>query len=210
APERGTARAPRRVTELARVVRWAAVRDLLRALRPEARHDRDDRAGERLEVRALAAVRDDPGLDGLGRIRPRRHDAPLEADVVRARAARGHEERGDREAEAHAGATLESACPSASSRGDARSATLLPLTGGASPRMVTFLIVAGALVGVIALVAIYDVFIQRSHTLLHNFPVVARFRYMMEELGPPLRQYIVAKDTDERPYDRTTRSWVYQ
>src|SRR5581483_8506271 len=115
-----------------------------------------------------------------------------------------------REAEAHAGATLESACPSASSRGDARSATLLPLTGGASPRMVTFLIVAGALVGVIALVAIYDVFIQRSHTLLHNFPVVARFRYMMEELGPPLRQYIVAKDTDERPYDRTTRSWVYQ
>lgn len=62
----------------------------------------------------------------------------------------------------------------------------------------------------LALVAFYDVFIQKKHTLLHNFPVIARFRYFMEELGPPLRQYIVANDTDERPYDRTTRAWVYQ
>src|SRR5579885_1801094 len=68
----------------------------------------------------------------------------------------------------------------------------------------------GAVIALVLLVAFYDVFIQKSHTLLHNFPIIARFRYLMEELGPPLRQYIVAKDTDERPYDRTTRSWVYQ
>jgi glutamate synthase domain-containing protein 2 len=70
--------------------------------------------------------------------------------------------------------------------------------------------VAGAVVALVALVAFYDVFIQKSHTLLHNFPVIARFRYLAEELGPPLRQYFVAKDTEERPYDRTTRSWIYQ
>jgi glutamate synthase domain-containing protein 2 len=72
------------------------------------------------------------------------------------------------------------------------------------------LVVVGAVLGFLALVAFYDVFIQRSHTLLHNFPIVARFRYYMEELGPPLRQYLVTSDTEERPYDRTTRSWVYQ
>ncbi len=74
----------------------------------------------------------------------------------------------------------------------------------------SFLVVLGVFAAVLALVAFYDVFIQKKHTLLHNFPVIARFRYFMEELGPPLRQYVVAKDTDERPYDRTTRSWVYQ
>ena len=76
--------------------------------------------------------------------------------------------------------------------------------------MTYFLIGLGVVVGLLVLVAIHDVFIQKKRTLLHNFPVVARFRYLMEELGPPLRQYIVAKDTDEKPYDRTTRSWVYQ
>jgi glutamate synthase domain-containing protein 2 len=72
------------------------------------------------------------------------------------------------------------------------------------------LIGLGIALALVLLVAVYDVFIQKKHTLLHNFPVIARFRYLFEEMGPPLRQYIVAKDTDERPYDRTTRSWVYQ
>ncbi len=76
--------------------------------------------------------------------------------------------------------------------------------------MTYLLIGLGAFFGLLVLVAIHDVFIQKKRTLLHNFPVVARFRYFMEELGPPLRQYIIAKDTDEKPYDRTTRSWVYQ
>src|SRR5439155_20221173 len=92
-------------------------------------------------------------------------------------------------------------------RVDGTSATLLAFRGGA---MLYVLIVLAVLVALLALVAIHDVFIQKSHTLLHNFPIIARFRYLMEELGPPLRQYIVSRDNDERPYDRTTRSWVYQ
>ncbi len=72
------------------------------------------------------------------------------------------------------------------------------------------LIGLGVVAALVVLVALYDVLIQKKHTLLHNFPVIAHFRYIVEELGPPLRQYIIAKDTEERPYDRTTRSWVYQ
>ncbi|NUN52830.1 MAG: FMN-binding glutamate synthase family protein, partial [Planctomycetaceae bacterium] len=64
-----------------------------------------------------------------------------------------------------------------------------------------FRVMDGVIVALLGAVAFYDVFIQKKHTLKHNFPVIARFRYLFEELGPPLRQYIVAKDTEEKPYD---------
>lgn len=61
----------------------------------------------------------------------------------------------------------------------------------------------------IALVAIYDVFFQKSHTVIHNFPVVGHLRYMLEKLGPELRQYIVASNREELPFNRIERGWVY-
>ncbi len=59
------------------------------------------------------------------------------------------------------------------------------------------------------LVAIYDIFINRSHTILHNFPIVGHFRYMLEKIGPELRQYIVANNREELPFNRSQRSWIY-
>ncbi|CAA9315126.1 MAG: Ferredoxin-dependent glutamate synthase [uncultured Nocardioidaceae bacterium] len=50
---------------------------------------------------------------------------------------------------------------------------------------------------------------QRQHALLRNFPVVGHFRYLLEEIGPELRQYIVAGNNDERPFSRDQRRWVY-
>jgi glutamate synthase domain-containing protein 2 len=61
----------------------------------------------------------------------------------------------------------------------------------------------------IVLVVIYDVFINKKHTILHNFPLVGHFRYMLESIGPELRQYIVAGNREERPFNRIERSWVY-
>ncbi|MDX1462730.1 MAG: FMN-binding glutamate synthase family protein, partial [Marinirhabdus sp.] len=49
----------------------------------------------------------------------------------------------------------------------------------------------GWLIVIIIAVAIYDV-LQKKHTILHNFPVVGHFRYILESIGPELRQYIVA------------------
>lgn len=35
------------------------------------------------------------------------------------------------------------------------------------------------------------------------------FRYLLESIGPELRQYIVTSNTDERPFSRAQRRWVY-
>jgi glutamate synthase domain-containing protein 2 len=61
--------------------------------------------------------------------------------------------------------------------------------------------------GVVA-VAAHDL-AQRRHALLRNFPVLGHGRYLIEALGPELRQYIVAADTEERPFSRDQRRWVY-
>lgn len=66
-----------------------------------------------------------------------------------------------------------------------------------------------ALVVVGAMVAFRDVFLQRSHAIQHNFPLIGHLRYFFEAIGPELRQYWVAHDKEERPFDRSERSWVY-
>src|SRR3712207_8703638 len=50
---------------------------------------------------------------------------------------------------------------------------------------------------------------QRQHALLRNFPVIGHFRYLLEEVGPELRQYIVTSNDEERPFSRDQRRWVY-
>ena len=56
--------------------------------------------------------------------------------------------------------------------------------------------------------AAYDV-TQRKHALLHNFPVAGHLRYVLERIGPELRQYIVTSNDEERPFSRDQRRWVY-
>lgn len=50
---------------------------------------------------------------------------------------------------------------------------------------------------------------QTHSAVNHNFPIVGHVRALLSELGPPLRQYFFANDTEERPYNRITREWVY-
>ena len=61
----------------------------------------------------------------------------------------------------------------------------------------------------IALVAIRDVFFNKKHIITHNFPVVGHIRYMLETIGPELRQYIVANNREELPFNRIERGWIY-
>ena len=65
----------------------------------------------------------------------------------------------------------------------------------------------GAAAGVAA-VAARDV-LQRRHAILRNFPVVGHARYLIERIGPELRQYVVAGNDEERPFSRDQRRWVY-
>ncbi|WP_417735638.1 FMN-binding glutamate synthase family protein [Rosistilla oblonga] len=70
------------------------------------------------------------------------------------------------------------------------------------------LLTIGGTVGLLLIVAIYDT-MQRKHTILHNFPIVGHIRYWLEMIGPEMRQYWVANDKEEMPFNRDERSWVY-
>jgi glutamate synthase domain-containing protein 2 len=52
--------------------------------------------------------------------------------------------------------------------------------------------------------------VQRHHALLRAYPVVGRARFLLEKIGPELRQYWFLGDKEERPFNRTQRNWVYQ
>lgn len=68
--------------------------------------------------------------------------------------------------------------------------------------------VALALLGVVLLVVVFDL-TQKKHAILRNFPVLGHFRYLFEAVGPELRQYIVTRNDEERPFSRDQRTWVY-
>lgn len=57
-------------------------------------------------------------------------------------------------------------------------------------------------------VAVYDL-LQRHHAILRNFPVLGHLRFILESIGPELRQYIVTDNDQERPFSRDQRRWVY-
>ncbi|MGW8380027.1 FMN-binding glutamate synthase family protein [Actinacidiphila sp. SB3-2] len=58
-------------------------------------------------------------------------------------------------------------------------------------------------------VGAYDV-AQRRHSVLRNYPVLGHMRYLLEVIRPELQQYFIERDFDGRPFDRDTRSTVYE
>ncbi len=64
------------------------------------------------------------------------------------------------------------------------------------------------LVVVLGMVTVYDL-TQKRHAILRNYPVVGHLRYILERIGPELRQYIVTDNDEERPFSRDQRRWVY-
>lgn len=64
------------------------------------------------------------------------------------------------------------------------------------------------ILGILLLVAVYDAF-NRKHTIKSNFPVIGRIRYLLEKIGPEMRQYIVAHNREESPFNRVWRSYIY-
>jgi glutamate synthase domain-containing protein 2 len=72
--------------------------------------------------------------------------------------------------------------------------------------LVTPYFLSALFVGLIILF-IYDRFVQRKHSLLVNYPVIGRFRYLFEALREPLRQYF-AEETYYESRDKV--DWVYK
>jgi glutamate synthase domain-containing protein 2 len=70
-------------------------------------------------------------------------------------------------------------------------------------------LIAVVFFGALALVAFYDVF-QRRHNVLRNYPVLGHMRYLLESIRPEMQQYFIERDYDGRPFDRDTRTVVYE
>lgn len=58
-------------------------------------------------------------------------------------------------------------------------------------------------------IGIYDV-LQTKHTILRNFPILGHFRFIAEFIRPEIQQYFIADDEEELPYNRETRSLIYE
>lgn len=55
----------------------------------------------------------------------------------------------------------------------------------------------------------YDL-IQKKHTILRNFPILGHIRYLLEFIRPEIQQYFIADDEEELPFNRETRTLVYE
>jgi len=51
--------------------------------------------------------------------------------------------------------------------------------------------------------------LQRKHTLMRNYPVVGRLRWILEFIRPHIQQYFIEDDLHGRPFNREQRTLVY-
>jgi glutamate synthase domain-containing protein 2 len=66
-----------------------------------------------------------------------------------------------------------------------------------------------AVIVVLLAVGVYDL-LQKKHSILRNYPVLGHIRFLLEEVRPELQQYFIERNFDGRPFDRNTRSSIYQ
>jgi glutamate synthase (ferredoxin) len=57
-------------------------------------------------------------------------------------------------------------------------------------------------------VLVHDL-MQTKSAILRNFPVLGHMRYFLIEIGPEIRQYLVANNREELPFNRSEREWIY-
>jgi len=62
---------------------------------------------------------------------------------------------------------------------------------------------------ILSLLGLHDL-TQTTHAVRRNYPILARLRYLLESIGPEIRQYFIEADNDERPFSRQQRAIVYQ
>ena len=63
--------------------------------------------------------------------------------------------------------------------------------------------------GPLAVLGVHDV-VQRHHSILRNYPILGHLRFLLEDMGPELHQYMVESNTDGAPFDRDHRSLMYE
>ncbi len=69
--------------------------------------------------------------------------------------------------------------------------------------------ILGAVGAATAALAVRDL-VQKKHSVLRNYPVVGHLRYLLEDIRPELQQYFIERNWDGRPFDRDTRTIIYE
>jgi glutamate synthase domain-containing protein 2 len=70
-------------------------------------------------------------------------------------------------------------------------------------------LICAVIPGCLLLLGLRDA-MQTKHSVLRNYPIIGHIRYIMEEMRPAIRQYLVEGDLEETPFSRSQRSVVYQ
>jgi len=52
--------------------------------------------------------------------------------------------------------------------------------------------------------------VQRRHSILRNYPILGHARFMLESIRPEMQQYFIERNYDGRPFDRDTRTSIYE
>ena len=73
---------------------------------------------------------------------------------------------------------------------------------------VAFIVIA-VVFGALALLGLRDI-AQRRHSILRNYPILGHMRFALEAIRPELQQYFIERNYDGRPYDRDTRTAIYE
>src|SRR6476646_6295766 len=66
-----------------------------------------------------------------------------------------------------------------------------------------------AVIAALALLGVHDL-TQRRHSILRNYPVLGHMRFLLEGIRPELQQYFIERNFDGRPFDRDTRTSIYE
>ncbi len=69
-------------------------------------------------------------------------------------------------------------------------------------------IILAIVVAVLLVVRLLLDLFHKNDAILRNFPVLGHGRSVLMKLGPKLRQYIVARNDEERPFTRDQRHWI--
>ncbi|MGZ4276477.1 MAG: FMN-binding glutamate synthase family protein [Solirubrobacteraceae bacterium] len=81
----------------------------------------------------------------------------------------------------------------------------IALLASSGPGWIAAVIVFAALLALAA----HDL-LQRRHSILRNYPVLGHMRFALEKVRPEMQQYFIERNYDGRPFDRDTRTAVYE
>jgi glutamate synthase domain-containing protein 2 len=77
------------------------------------------------------------------------------------------------------------------------------------PERAHLLAIPLAIFGGLTVVGLGDL-LQKRHSVLRNYPILAHLRFILEEIRPEMRQYFFESETDGAPFSRDRRAVVYQ